>query len=65
MPMVTVTVLGVTVCALLGWWLWLRFCRHVVDRHGIEALKAVPPIATAYRDRPVQPRPYSRRGTTR
>ncbi len=56
MPIAVVAVLGVPVCALIGWWLWLRSCRHVVDHHGIEALKVVPRVATSYRDRPVAPR---------
>jgi hypothetical protein len=33
---------------VLAWGMWLYFCYKITDRHGIEALKAAPPIAKAF-----------------
>jgi hypothetical protein len=31
-----------------AWGMWLAFCYAIARRHGVEALKAAPPIAKAF-----------------
>jgi hypothetical protein len=40
-----------SVCALVAWLSWLRLARYVYDKSGAEGLKALPPIAAAFRIR--------------
>lgn len=35
----------------IRWALWLRFASKIVENHGVEGLRAVPPIARAFGDR--------------
>lgn len=37
--------------ALIAWFLWLRFCHKIVDKHGAGHLKALPGIATCFKPR--------------
>jgi hypothetical protein len=47
----------VSVCGLIAWWLWLRFCRHVFDKDGVNGLRDVGDVARAYHNRrPALPR---------
>ncbi|MEV1179494.1 hypothetical protein [Nonomuraea sp. NPDC049784] len=38
-----------SICLAIKFWLWLRFCRHVVDRHGLEALGKLPQLARPFK----------------
>jgi hypothetical protein len=51
-------------CMLLGWIAWLRFARHVHDKSGPQALKHLPAVAQAFRERPCTGRPPSRTTST-
>lgn len=33
---------------VVAWGMWLVFCRSIAKMHGVEALKAAPPIARAF-----------------
>jgi hypothetical protein len=33
---------------VVAWGMWLAFCRSITKMHGVEALKAAPPIARAF-----------------
>jgi hypothetical protein len=33
---------------VVAWGMWLVFCRSITKMHGVEALKAAPPIARAF-----------------
>ena len=38
-----------TGCGLVGWIMWLRFCRSVITRYGPEAVPHILGVARAYR----------------
>ncbi|QCB22176.1 hypothetical protein [Streptomyces sp. SS52] len=38
-----------SVAALIAWFLWLRFCRKLVDKRGAGHLTALPGIATSFK----------------
>jgi hypothetical protein len=63
MPLLVVLpVMIVSICGLIGWWLWLSFCRHVFDKDGVDGLREVGEVARAYRNRrPTLQRRRSRR----
>jgi hypothetical protein len=44
-------IMVVSVCGLGAWWLWLRFCKHVFDKNGVDGLREVGEVARAYRNR--------------
>jgi hypothetical protein len=53
-PIWSLALLGGAVPAVAAGWAWrewLCFCRHIADRHGVEGLKVLPPLATAFRRR--------------
>ena len=33
---------------IVAWGMWLAFCRSIAKMHGVEGLKAAPPIARAF-----------------
>lgn len=33
---------------VIAWGMWLTFCRSIAKMHGVEGLKATPPIAKAF-----------------
>jgi hypothetical protein len=42
-------VAAVSVCGLVAWWLWLRFCRHVYDQAGnAKAMREATVVATSF-----------------
>jgi hypothetical protein len=41
-------VLLALVLPVIAWGMWLAFCRSIAKMHGVEALKAAPPIARAF-----------------
>lgn len=38
-----------SVSAASMWWMWLRFCTRIAEKYGVDALKALPPLASSYR----------------
>ena len=40
--------LGLALLVVVAWGMWLAFCRSITKSHGIDALKAAPPIARAF-----------------
>jgi hypothetical protein len=41
-------VAAVVLSPVAAWGMWLWFCYGIARRHGVEALKAAPPIARAF-----------------
>lgn len=33
---------------LWAFWAWLRFCRHIADKHGAKHLETLPPLAVSF-----------------
>lgn len=42
-------------CGLINWWLWLRFAERMAKLHGLAAVRSLPPVARAFKDRTALP----------
>jgi len=40
------------VLAFLAWVVWLLFAAYIANKHGVEGLRALPPLAESFRRRP-------------
>jgi uncharacterized protein YneF (UPF0154 family) len=46
---VIVAVIALALIALVAWGMWLRFNYAIARAYGVDALKATPPVAEAFR----------------